>query len=115
VIDFACRRFRLDEVIKCGLGLSKSDYKLMEHLLDKEEEWFTTEMLVKQMHLHLSTAQRSVKRLYEKGVLLRSQKNLDNGGYVFQYQIKNKKALSNLVQDIVHKWAKRVEEELKKW
>ena len=33
MIDFACKTFSLDEVIKCSLGLTKSDLKIMEFLI----------------------------------------------------------------------------------
>ena len=115
MIDFACKRFSLDEVIKCGLGLTKADFKLMKFYLDNMGEWFTTHGLADELKLNLTTIQRSVKRLYEKGVLLRSQENLDSGGYVFLYKIKLKPALKDLMMKIVNNWVKTVEGELNKW
>ncbi|MEA3430904.1 MAG: helix-turn-helix domain-containing protein [Nanoarchaeota archaeon] len=115
MIDFACKRFQLTEVIKCGLGLTKADFKLVYYMLDHADEWLTTDDLSESLELSLSTVQRSVKKLYEKSVVLRSQENLDNGGYIFLYKIKPKPALRDLIMKIVHNWVKTVDTELKKW
>lgn len=115
MIDFACKTFSLNEVIKCGLGLTKADIKLMHHMLEESDEWFTTDELAKDLNLNLSTIQRSVKKLYEKQVLLRSQSNLSNGGYIFNYRIKAKPALRDLIMAVVHNWVKTVDNELKRW
>jgi len=114
MIDFACKTFKLDEVIKCGLGLSKADIKLMKFLLS-DEDWVTTSDLSKKLSLNLTTIQRSVKKLYEKGVVLRSQENLDSGGYIFLYKIKPKAALKDLIMGIVKNWVRTVEKEFEKW
>ena len=114
MIDFACKQFKLDEVIKCGLGLTKADIKLIEMFLD-ESEWNTTSEIAQKLGFNLSTIQRSVKRLYEKGVLLRIQENLDSGGYLFLYKIKTKVALKELIMKIVNNWVKAVEKELDQW
>ena len=101
MIDFACKTFSLEEVIKCGLGLTRADYKLLLYFIDNKD-WLTTADISKELSLNLSTVQRGVKRLYEKEVLLRSQENLDNGGYLFLYKAKEKveKHLSNLMEDV---------------
>lgn len=115
MIDFACKRFQIEEVIKCGLGLTKADLKLLRYMLENGDEWFTTDELSKHLKLSLSTIQRSVKKLHERKVILRSQENLDNGGYIFLYKVKTKKSLRELMMDIVHNWVKTVDAELKKW
>ncbi|MBW3004198.1 HTH domain-containing protein [Candidatus Woesearchaeota archaeon] len=114
MIDFACKRFQLRDVIKCALGLSKADLRLMQFLMESDE-WHTTDVLAKKLNLNLSTIQRGVKKLYEKKVLLRSQTNLDQGGYVFNYKIKPKPALRDLIMDIVNNWVKTLGTELNTW
>jgi len=115
MIDFACKRFNIDEIVKCGLGLSKSDYKLLMHMLKNERHPQTTEHFAKRLSVNLTTIQRSVKKLHEKGVLKRTQQNLDGGGYVFLYQIKDRKQVAQIILTIVHGWTKRVESELETW
>ncbi|MCF7872345.1 winged helix-turn-helix transcriptional regulator [Candidatus Woesearchaeota archaeon] len=115
MIDFACKRFDLNEIIKCSLGLTKADYKLMNHLLKNEEEWTTTTQLAKELKLNLSTIQRCVKTLHEKQILNRAQENLTGGGYTYTYQIKNKKELTKKIKEIVNNWVKTVDHALEKW
>lgn len=115
MIDFACKEFKLSEVIKCGLGLSKADFDVMDSLLENDEDSFTTEQLAKTLNLNLSTVQRAMKKLFEKDIVERKQVNLDNGGYSFVYQIRSRSEIRTIIMKIVHSWSKKVEEELKKW
>lgn len=115
MIDFACKRFDLNEIIKCSLGLSKADHKLMIYFTQKEEQWLTTVNVAKDLKLNLSTIQRCVKTLYEKEILDRAQENLNGGGYTFIYKIKNKKELRKKIKNIVDNWTKKVDSALEKW
>ncbi len=114
MIDFACKRFSLDKIIKCSLGLSKADAKVMHFLLG-HNSWTTAKELAKKTDLNLSTVQRAIKKLYEKDAVIRSQENLDNGGYLFHYKIKDKKALRNIIMQLVKGWLKTIEKELERW
>lgn len=115
MIDFACKRFKLDEVIKCGLGLTKADLKVLQLLRSDVTVWCTAEDISQKLSLDLSTAQRALKKLTEKGVVDRRQDNLEGGGYIYRYSIKPKKEVREVVMRIVTRWANTVEEELKKW
>ncbi len=115
MIDFACRQFRLEEIIKCGLGLTKAEYSVMQFFLKHDSKKFTSTDVSKAMSLDLTTVQKSVKKLYEKGVLERMQKNMDIGGYVFYYQAKNRQEISRLIMDIIHRWVGKVESEIANW
>lgn len=115
MIDFACKRFSVEEVIKCSLGLTKSDYELMKLMLKNDEHWFSTDELSKKLSLNLSTVQRTVKKLLEDEVVQRQQENLSSGGYVFYYRIKDKREIRKKIMSIVNNWAKTVEKELRKW
>lgn len=115
MIDFACKQFSLDEVLKCSLGLSKADFGVFKFLVENDDDVFTTEKISKKLGLNLSTVQRAVKKLFEKQLLKRYQVNLDNGGYVFQYQIKPKKEIREVVMGIVSSWSHTFESALNKW
>jgi predicted transcriptional regulator len=115
MIDFACKQFDLDEIIKCAFGLSKADLKIMKFLIKNENKSFTSEELSAKLLLDLTTIQRGVKKLSEKGIALRSQENLGSGGYVFIYRIKSRKTISETVMKIVNNWSKKVEFELGSW
>ncbi len=114
MINFACKEFRLEEVVKCALALTKADYKLLDYMM-KQKQWFTTEELAKTLKLNLSTIQRSVKKLYEKEILERKQNNLDGGGYLFVYNIRDQKAVRDIIMNIVESWKEKVEKELQHW
>jgi predicted transcriptional regulator len=115
MIDFACKQFRIDEIIKCSLGLTKGEYKIFEHLLKHKTGKSSTTELAKAMKLDLTTIQKSVKKLHEKGILFRTQKNMDGGGYVFCYQVKDKEEITKTVLATINGWVGKVEEEMKQW
>jgi predicted transcriptional regulator len=114
MIDFACKRFELNEVIKCGLSLTKSDLNIMYFLI-KNRDRFSSFQISEKLNLELSTVQRALKRLYEKNIVIRSQTNLSNGGYVYRYEIRDKKDLRKIIMIVINNWVKKVEEELNKW
>ncbi|MBN2422245.1 MarR family transcriptional regulator [Candidatus Woesearchaeota archaeon] len=114
MINFACKEFKLDEVIKCSLGLSKSDLCILKYFLKNPEIYFTSETLSKKLDFNITTIQRSVKKLHEKHVLERMQNNLEKGGYIYVYKLKGKKEFSEMILKIISKWMGRVEAELKK-
>jgi predicted transcriptional regulator len=115
MIDFACKKFSIDEVIKCSLALTKADYKTLIHLANNSDDWLSTEDIAKKLKLDITTIQRAVKKLTEKEMINRKQMNLEGGGYTFIYQIKNKKIMREKIMSIIKQWTSKVEEQLKKW
>lgn len=113
MINFACKRFKIEEVIKCSLGLSKADLKVMKSLLG--EDWQTSEIIAQDLNLNLSTVQRAVKKLFESKVILRQQHNLKNGGYTYLYKSKSKENISKVILEKVNLWVELVEKEFKEW
>jgi len=114
MIDFACKRFDKNQVIKCGLGLTKADFEIMQLLVSTNDE-MTTEDIADRLKVNLSTAQRAVKKLHEKNIVKRMQKNLDGGGYFFVYVSYSRDVIRKQIISIVRKWADKVEEEINKW
>ncbi|MFT4326558.1 MAG: MarR family transcriptional regulator [Candidatus Woesearchaeota archaeon] len=115
MIDFACKRFSLDEVIKCGLGLTKADYTLLMYLIDHNEEWQTTAFLAKETRLDQSTVQRSMKKLHEKEIVEKAQENLSGGGYTFIYKAKNKEHIKEIIVGIINNWSSHTVSQVEKW
>ena len=115
MIDFACKEFKIEDVIKCALNLTKADLKVMKYFLNETEQWVDTDFLSKVLKLDISTIQRSVKKLHEKEILQRSQQNLDGGGYVFRYKIHSRAKIKNIIMTVVNSWADRLGQELEKW
>lgn len=115
MLDFACKRFEIEEVVKCSLALTKSDFRLLKYFMKHHSRRFTTEDLAEELFLDKSTIQRGVKKLHGKELLFRSQLNQSKGGYIFLYQIKNKEAIRKKVLDIVDSWHERFRKEIFKW
>lgn len=114
MIDFACKKFDLEEVVKCSLGLSKSEFKLLKFLIENDKQ-FTTEELSKKLNLDKSTIQRGVKKLHGKGLVVRGQINQSIGGYLFLYRIKDKNKIRKIISDTVDSWVKVFHEKISKW
>ena len=114
MIDFACKKFDLDEVIKCVLGLTKSEFHLLKFLSEHENK-FTTEELSKKLRLDKSTIQRSIKKLHEKELVSRSQINQNVGGYIFLYKIKDKENIRKVVMETLNNWNATFKKNLSKW
>lgn len=114
MIDFACKEFSINEVVKCSLGLTKSEYSLLQFLLSNENKTFTTNELAKRNKLDLTTVQKAVKKFDELGVVAKGQLNLKSGGYIFTYEICSKKKVTNKILEIINEWHEKVIKELKK-
>ena len=114
MIDFACKKFDLEEVVKCSLGLSKSEFKLLKFLIENDDQ-FTTDELSKKLKLDKSTIQRGVKKLHEKSLVTRGQINQSVGGYIFLYRIKNKGQIRQIILDTVDAWVNVFHEKIGKW
>jgi predicted transcriptional regulator len=115
MIDFACKRFDLNDIIKCGLSLTKTEFEIMNFFIENPRSEHITSEIAKKLKLSLPTIQKAVKKLYEKKVILRHQKNLQNGGYVYTYESNTKVNIRKILQEIIKNWSKAVEDKLEKW
>ena len=116
MIDFACKKFDLDEVIRCSLALTKTEFKVLVFLLDdKDNKEFTAHQIFAKFKIGLSTTQRAIKKLGDECLIKRSQRNLSKGGYVFIYSVKDREIINKKIMNILHNWIKKVEIEMKKW
>jgi predicted transcriptional regulator len=115
MIDFACKQFNLDDIIKCGLNLTKTEFKIMEYFLKNKNDECTTISISKKLNLNLTTIQKAVKKLFEKNIILRHQKNLDNGGYIYTYESNSKSNVRKIIKEIIKNWSNNVEKKIDKW
>lgn len=114
MIDFACKTFEIQEIVRCSLGLTKSDLKIINYLI-KNKSFMSSKSISKELGLELSTVQRSLKKLHEKKIIIRSQTNFSKGGYLFNYKINNKTEIRKMIKNIIKEWFERAEKELDKW
>jgi predicted transcriptional regulator len=115
MIDFACKQFNLDDVIKCGLGLTKIELQIMKYFLKDTSKTCTTSSISKKLNLNLTTIQKAVKKLSDKEVIIRHQKNLDNGGYVYTYECNSKSNIRTIIKKIIRNWSSKVEKNIDNW
>lgn len=115
MIDFACKQFDLDEVIKCSLGLTKTEFKIMKYFLKEINRECTTISISKELNLNLTTIQKAAKKLSDKKIIIRHQKNLKKGGYIYTYEYNSKQDTRKIIKGIIKNWFKKVEERIDKW
>lgn len=102
-MDITCGRLDIEDIIACSLSLKKSDYKIFEILL-KSKENITIQGLSEKLKLDRTTIQKILKILSKKGLIIRYQKNLVHGGYVYSYAIKDKHAVKSHIKTLLSKW-----------
>lgn len=98
----------------CSFDMNKTDYKLFLFLINKKRE-LTTNQISEKIGLDRTSIQKSIKRLVEKTLVLRSQTNLEKGGYLFSYKIKDKELIKKQILDIINSWNRKVNNEIEKW
>jgi len=114
MISFACQDIEFKDLLRCSFELNKTEYNVFMFLL-KTEKRYTATKLGKIMELDRTTVQKAIKKLAEKDLVERHQENLNKGGYMFHYKIKNKADIKQRMQKIVEKWHDEVKKEIKNW
>jgi len=114
MIDFACKKFDFNEVVKCGFGLTKSEFLIFEFLRKNRREFKTIE-LARELNLEISTVQKAVKKIYSLGCLVRKQRNQSQGGYFFVYRIENQEILRSKLMLFVSNWFLLVKSSISNW
>lgn len=115
MIDFACKQFNLNDIIKCGLGLTKTEFKIMKYFLRNTRKECTTISISGKLNLNLTTVQKAVKKLSEKRIIIRHKKNLYKGGYVYTYECNSRINIRRIIKEIIRNWSDKVEEKMDKW
>ena len=115
MVDFTCKKFIFDDILKCSLGLTKKEFIVLKHLIDNSDMELTTLKIKDKLNLNLTTIQKAVKKLSEKKILLKCKKNLDYGGYIYVYEVNYKSQIKIIIKEIIKNWNKKVEEEIDKW
>jgi predicted transcriptional regulator len=112
-MEFACRQIDVKDIIACSLGLKKSEYKVFELMLHSNH--VTLKELSKKLNLDRTTLQKVLKHFVNNDLVERYQENLDNGGYVFVYKIKDKNVLKKRIHLAIDKWHETARSAIEKW
>lgn len=114
-VDFACKNIKIENIIKCSFNLSKADMELFKFFLRNENKAFSSNELKKELEFELSTIQKGLKRMYDSQILNKTQKNLEKGGYIFEYNIKSKTEIKKIILEIVNIWVEEVGNKFCDW
>ena len=109
MITFSCKQISQEDLVRCAFGLNKTAYNLLIFLLKKDRKYTATQ-IAELLNLDRTTVQKAVKDLASKGLVERSQMNLEKGGYTFFYRINGKEQIKSRILQIINDWCKRVEE-----
>lgn len=116
MIDFACKKIDLDEIIKCGLNLTQAEVKIVKYFIKhSHQKELQTDTIAQEMGFNLSTIQKAMKKLYEKGVVEKYQKNLEKGGYIFVYSLKPKEEIKRIILQLLENFQSKVKSEIDNW
>lgn len=114
VVEFACGKIEFQDIIACSLSLKKSEYKLFEFLV-KEEKPLTIADMIKKLNLDRTTVQKVLKNFLSKNLVQRYQQNLDNGGYVFRYIVRDRNAIKKHIKNMLTQWYQETNYNIDKW
>ena len=114
-MEFACKKIDVKDIIACSLGLKKSEYKVFEALLENRDDHMSLKDLSRKLDLDRTTLQKVLKRFTENELVLRFQENLDTGGYIFVYKIKDKSILKKRIHKAIDGWYDTAKQAVEKW
>ncbi len=112
-INFACKRFPIEQVLRCSFGLSGPEFRILKVLMAKGER--SVEEVAETLGKDRTTIQRSMKSLVAKGLVRRRQYNLDSGGYQYHYLPQEKERVKARIQEHFARFSRMVKEEIEGW
>lgn len=114
MIDFACEKIKLEDLFRCTFQLSKTEYRLLELLLERNE-WTEIKVLSKELKRERSTIHKSLKNLIDQDLVIRRKMNRDKGGYLYVYRAIDKEEIKKKVKEIIETWSTKAKESLENW
>lgn len=112
-VNFACKKFPIDQVLRCTFGLSNPEFKILKVLLAQGES--SVEEIAKVLGKDRTTIQRAIKGLVRKDLVKRRQYNLESGGYQYYYYPQNKEAIKQRIQKQFERFSQLVHREIENW
>lgn len=114
MIDFACEKFKIEDLFRCTFQLSSTEYQILQVLIE-EAAWFEVKELTCKVNKERSTIHKSVKKLVDVGLVQRRKLNRDRGGYLFVYKAIPKGKIKEKVKNIVDEWTHNAKQSIEKW
>lgn len=104
-----------DEKVRKSLGLTKTDYKIFDFLMQNSYEWFTSELISSRTEHSLLTVRKSLKKLRAEKMIKKNKHGLACGGCLYAYRVKNKGTIKKKIVDSIRTWTEQFEQELETW
>ncbi len=114
MINFACRKINMEDIIKCSFSLNKTAYNVLSYLM-QADEWKNVMSISKDLGLERSGVQKAIKVLLGAGLIKRKQKNMPSGGYIYFYTSIPKSEIKEKLMSIIREWENLLEKEAEKW
>lgn len=102
-MNYECGKVDIEELLACSLNLKKSEYKIFK-ILFREERPLTAIEVSDKLSLDRTTVQKVLKKFLEQNLVQRFQENLENGGYLFRYRVREKPEIKKHVRLILKRW-----------
>ncbi len=114
MVEYLCKRFDFESMIKCTFNLSESEVKVLLTLMDcKSGECVNS--VAKKLERDRSTIQKTILKLLDKGLVEKRKLNLEDGGYIFHYTPKSKPVIKKQMLNSIETWHSNVKKEILKW
>lgn len=114
MVTFACKKIPREDLIRCSFDLKKTPYKLLIYLI-KQKRSLRIKEIARGMELERSSVQKALGKLLEKDLIVRSQKNLEKGGYIYFYRTKNKQEIKQRMKEIIDNWYENTKKEIERF
>ena len=109
MVSFACKEVKLEEIIKCSFDFNKTEYKVFTFLLRLDKS-ITVIGISNRIKLDRSTVQKAIRKLVNRDLILRKQRNLPKGSYVYLYKLKDKIKIKKNLKEIIRNWSNSAEQ-----
>lgn len=119
-INFACKRIRREDLIKCAFDINKTSYKILFFLMKKsgndlsseDSKKKTVSEIANKVNLQRSSVQKALKELLNKDLIKRSQMNLEKGGYIYFYYSIDKNEIKKRISALLEEWHTNARKEI---
>ncbi len=112
-MEFICREVGVEDIIACSLGLKKSELAILEYICKNDRA--SAQEIATALVLDRTTVQKIISSLIEKDIIKRFQENLEHGGYIFRYAVKDKTAIKKKIHGMIDSWHKTARSSIDAW
>ncbi|MCI0503906.1 helix-turn-helix domain-containing protein [Candidatus Micrarchaeota archaeon] len=113
-IDMTCIDLSVDDLLGCSFGLTKREVAVLLCML-QGGGWMPVSKIARISQRDRSVVQRAILTLVNTGIVERSQRNREGGGYEYLYRASGKAALKRSILDKSRAFCARVAAQVRQW